>query len=89
MNKLFFILLIAFLAGCTTPPKQQKFPDYPPSLGVECPPLELVPENEEKLSGVLTVVTRNYSKYKECREKVSAWNEWHKKQKKIYEEVAK
>ncbi len=84
-----YVLILSFLlAGCSTVvPVNQKFPEPPKSGMVRCPELNLVSEDETKLSGVLEVVVSNYSLYHECQAKNDMWIEWYKEQKKIYESV--
>lgn len=84
----YVLILTLLLTGCSTVvPVKQKFPDVPKELLVQCSKLNNVPENETKLSGVLEVVTSNYSLYHECSLKTELWIEWYKSQKKIYENV--
>lgn len=82
------LLLLPFLlTGCLkTAPVKMDFPNVPEELKVACPDLAIVKDNPE-LSEVLEVVTANYGKYHECKNKVDAWNEWYKSQKQIYESV--
>jgi hypothetical protein len=42
-----------------------------------------------KASDLLDTVVENYGKYNEIREKLVAWQEWYKQQKRIFEEVNK
>jgi len=79
--KLLLPIFIILLAGCSTTvvPVKQKFPPASQSLMMSCPDLTEVKETE-KLSDVLTVVTKNYSDYHQCRFKVDAWIEWYKTQ---------
>jgi hypothetical protein len=74
-------IILAFLAtGCSTVvPVKQKFPPATQSLMIACPDLTEVKETE-KLSDVLSVVTKNYSDYHQCRFKVDSWIEWYKTQ---------
>jgi hypothetical protein len=74
-------VFIILLTGCSTTavPVKQKFPPATQSLMIACPDLTEVKETE-KLSDVLSVVTKNYSDYHQCRFKVDAWIEWYKNQ---------
>lgn len=77
------ILLVSLLlTGCihTLP----KWPDAP-SVG-KCPELDIAMPSE-KLSDLLSTVTKNYGKYHECTARVEAWEQWYKEQKKIFESV--
>jgi uncharacterized protein YcfL len=88
MNKLFLIIPIFLLVGCsTTVPVKRNFPDVPTELMAECPNLKQVEKGTEQLSKVITVVTENYGQYHECKVKVSNWIEWYNSQKKIFDEV--
>lgn len=73
-------IFIILLTGCATVvPVKQKFPPATQSLMIACPDLTEVKETE-KLSDVLSVVTKNYSEYHQCRFKVDAWIEWYNNQ---------
>ena len=73
-------IFIILLTGCSTVvPVKQKFPPATQSLMIACPDLTEVMETE-KLSDVLSVVTKNYSEYHQCRFKVDAWIEWYNNQ---------
>jgi hypothetical protein len=83
--KILLPVIIVLLTGCSTAvPIKQTFPKAPASLMAACPELYQV-ENTDKLSDVLTVVTRNYSQYHECRIKVDAWIEWYKTQQPLFD----
>jgi hypothetical protein len=83
--KLLLPVIIVLLTGCSTAvPIKQTFPKAPSSLMAACPELYQV-ENTDKLSDVLTVVTRNYSQYHECRIKVDAWIEWYNTQQPLFD----
>jgi len=80
------ILILLLTTGChPTVPVQRHFPDVPPELTEQCPPLSNIPDGTTKLSTVLSVVTDNYSLYNHCKLKVETWNEWYTTQKKIFE----
>jgi len=83
-----FLMLISlmFLAGCQTT-VEREFPPIPPGLTVSCEQLELIPENTDKMSEMLVVITDNYSSYHRCQAKVDAWLMWYKEQKEIFESV--
>jgi len=86
MRTLLLVSLIA-LSGCsTTVPVTVKFPKAPAELMTTCPDLKQT-QPTSKLSDVLQVVTDNYSQYYECRVKLDSWIEWHKTQKKLFEEI--
>ena len=72
------------LTGCaSTQPIANKFPDSNEYLMEVCPKLETIDKPEIVLSEFMKVITRNYTKYHECANKVNAWQEWYKKQKDI------
>lgn len=91
MKKTIVLLSLAyFLSGCAVVGKAPKFPDYPEEIGVLCEELRLIEEKDNvKLSEVMKVVTYNYGQYHLCKAKVDSWIEWHKQQKKIFEEIGK
>lgn len=81
------LLIVLLLAGCSTAvPVARKFPDVPSEILAECSTLQQT-QDDAKLSDVITVVTKNYSQYHECRAKQAAWVEWYETQKKIFDEV--
>lgn len=85
--KLIALLSVLLLSGClATAPK---FPDIPEDLKTGCPELNEVANGTKELSKVLDTVVVNYSTYYECRVKVDAWLEWHKTQKKTFDEAVK
>jgi len=87
MIKLFSIVLLATLVGCsTTVPVRAKFPEAPEKLLVKCPQLEKLGE-EPKLSDISKTITVNYTTYYECAVKDDAWIEWYQIQKKIFEDT--
>ena len=89
MIKLFSIVLLATLVGCsTTVPVRAKFPEAPEKLLVKCPQLEKLGE-EPKLSDISKTITVNYTTYYECAVKDDAWIEWYQIQKKIHEDIGK
>lgn len=84
--KYLIIASAIFLAGCQTT-VEREFPPIPPSLSSPCEQLELIPENTDKLSEMLVIVTNNYSRYHQCQSKVDAWLMWYKEQQEIFEDV--
>jgi hypothetical protein len=85
--KVLSLIPLLLLSGClATAPK---FPDVPEHLKAGCPELNEVANGTTELSKVLDVVVVNYSTYYECRVKIDAWLEWHKEQKKIFDEAVK
>jgi len=86
MKKLLLLIPTLLLTGClTSVPVKRTFPDIPEELKIACPELKEATKNTQELSKLLDVVVVNYSTYYECRVKVDAWIEWHKRQKEIFE----
>jgi PBP1b-binding outer membrane lipoprotein LpoB len=86
--KLYSIALILLLTGCsTTVPVVAKFPDAPKSLTENCPNLKKIEGDVISIVDLHKTVVENYTLYHECAIKVEEWNEWHVKQKKIFESV--
>lgn len=83
--KLATLLLTILLTGCIIPVKRN-FPEIPESLKTKCENLINVPQTD-KLSVVLSVVTKNYSQYRECSIKVGTWQDWYNEQKEIFNSV--
>jgi PBP1b-binding outer membrane lipoprotein LpoB len=86
--KLYALLLIALLSGCsTTVPVVAKFPDAPKSLTEKCSSLKKIEAEPATIVDFHKTVVENYTLYHECAIKVEEWNEWHVRQKKIFESV--
>jgi len=86
--KITALLLSLLLVGCsTTVPVVAKFPAAPKSLTEPCPPLKKIEGEQVSIVDLHTKVVENYTQYYECATKVEEWNNWHIKQKKIFEEI--
>lgn len=86
--KLFAILSLVLLTGCSTVvPVTAKFPNAPKSLTENCPPLNKIESDSVSIVDLHKTVVENYTLYHECALKVEQWNDWHVKQKKIFESV--
>ena len=86
--KLYLILLTALLTGCsTTVPVVAKFPEAPQSLKENCAALKKIEGEQVSIVDLHKTVIENYTTYHECVIKVEGWNEWHKKQKEIFESI--
>ena len=86
--KLYLILLIALLTGCsTTVPVVAKFPEAPQALKETCPTLNKIEGEQVSIVDLHKTVIENYTTYHECVIKVEGWNEWHKKQKENFESI--
>ena len=84
--KLTPLILVLFLAGCSTPvPVSQKFPDVPKALVERCENLKKVEGDKVAITEMLKVVVANYGMYYECAAKVDGWNDWYLEQKRVYE----
>lgn len=82
------LTLAMLLTSCSvTVPVKRNFPDVPSELKEKCVELNQLPEGTQKLSEVLTSVTKNYSEYHICKNKVDMWIEWYDTQKQIFNEV--
>jgi hypothetical protein len=88
MKKLLLLVPALLLTGCLTVPKAPAFPDLPKEITDQCPELKEA-EKTPELSKLLDTVVENYGTYYECRVKVEAVIEWHKRQKEIYEKAVK
>ena len=85
--KIIIISILLALTGCSiVTPVTTAFPPASPSLTVDCGELKPVPDNTDKLSEALHIITENYSQYHECKAKVDLWQEWYNEQKKIHSE---
>lgn len=77
------------LTGCSTfttsVPVTKPFPSIPEALLVECGPLNIIGKDEVKLSELMNIVNKNYTKYHECAIMLNAWQEWYKDQQKIFD----
>ena len=74
------------LTGCLS--VAPKFPDLPSDIAQSCPELREA-EKSQEMSKLLDTVVQNYGSYYECRVKIDAFIEWHKKQKEIYNKAIK
>ena len=82
------MIVVAFLAGCSTPvPVKPKFPDVPPALKERCENLKKIEGDSVAITEMLKVIIQNYTLYYECSTKVDGWQEWYNEQKKIYESI--
>ena len=81
------LLSVLLLSACSTAvPIVAKFPDASPSLQEPCAELQQL-QSTDRLSDVVATVVANYGLYHECQLKVEAWQDWHKKQKEIFEKL--
>jgi hypothetical protein len=81
------ISLCVLLSACVTVPVDRNFPPAPASLLTPCPELETVPDNTVLLSSILSVITKNYTKYHGCQEKTQSWIDWYQQQQQIFNTV--
>lgn len=84
MNKVLLIIL-ATLSGCSVVPVKQTFPEAPKELLQECPPLRKVEGGNPQIKEFLEVVVDNYGRYHGCAAVHSAFIEWYKKQKSVFD----
>lgn len=88
MKRLLLVIPCLFLTACvTTAPVTMSFPQVPEELATACPDLKTVDPETTKLSEVVSVVSKNYGDYNDCKVKVDAWIQWYNTQKKIFEDV--
>lgn len=80
------VVSLLCMTGCVATPVAREFPAVPAGLTVACDALVIVPATD-RLSVVLTTVTKNYAQYRECGIRVDAWNQWYNQQKKIFDSV--
>lgn len=81
------ILTVFILTGCVATPVARNFPDVPTELNSPCSNLNQLDVSTTKLSDVVSNVSANYGLYQECQIKATAWTEWYKTQKQIFNEV--
>jgi len=87
-NILLFCAFVIVLSGCsTTVPVKQNFPDAPKILMEKCEPLHTIDQPDVVFSEFLKTVTKNYTKHHNCAKLVEAWQEWHQRQKEIFEKT--
>jgi len=80
------LILLLFLAGCsTTVPVARNFPTAPELLQEPCKNLKQLTGEKISIVDYTKTVTENYTLYHECAAKNSAWLDWYKKQKSIFE----
>ena len=92
MKKIIAIsVCMLLLTGCKDDvvPVAAKFPEVPKELMEACPDLALVDPKTNKLSDVISVVSKNYGSYYECKIKVDNWIEWYNSQKSVFDKVGK
>jgi hypothetical protein len=88
--KYLLLIPIVLLFGCaSTPPAtiKPKWPGTPEELMQACPELEIIPDNTEKLSEVILIVSDNYANYKICKAKLDSWIVWYNSNKSTYESI--
>lgn len=89
VNKILLCCAAVLLTGCsTTVPVTAKFPEAPEILLVECDKLDKIGKDKVYFSEFLTVVVGNYNKYHMCAAQNTAWKEWYRKQKEIFDSVS-
>ena len=81
------IASLLLLTGCVTAPVKHAFPAPPEAITERCPDLNLLAQDEERLSEFLKVVTKNYTLYYECATKHDLLVKWINEQKAIHDEV--
>lgn len=79
------VITMLLLAGCTTVPVTQEFPELPQVLKEPCPPLETIDSSTITLSDFLKKVEKNYDKRHECAALTESLQKWYIEQKKIFD----
>ena len=87
MRLILVAALTLLLTGCWTIPVKHEMPAMPEKLSARCPNLKKLPEDEERLTEFLKVVTENYTAYYDCAVKHDGLVEWYQIQKKIHDDV--
>lgn len=83
-----YILISLLLSGCSIlTPATIKFPEKPKNVE-SCASLKTINDGA-KLSDLTKTVSENYASYHECNAKLSEWNEWYDKQRKIFEKATR
>lgn len=81
------IAFLFLLTGCITVPVKHAFPKPSEIITEKCPNLSKINDDEEKLSELLKVVSKNYDLYYECATKHELLVKWINDQKAIHDEV--
>lgn len=71
------LLVMCLSACCLTVPIRPVFPTITDEISKKCPTLEVLADNEVKISEYAKTVTTNYTHYHTCAEIVESWNEWY------------
>lgn len=85
--KILVLIPALLLSACVATPVARHFPEAPAEISTACPDLVMVENGTTKLSEVVTVVSKNYGQYQECKIKTDAWIEWYATQKQIFDSV--
>jgi hypothetical protein len=87
-NIVLLVVAAALSTGCMPKPRiAMNFPNVPEQLLTNCEDLDILSEDETKLSELLLTVNSNYSKSHQCRAKNESWINWYNEQKTIYNSV--
>lgn len=89
MRKILILASTLFVSCCASVvPVSVPFPTPPKVLLQRCDDLNTL-QPEPKLSDLMIVVTKNYTKYHVCKEKEAAWASWYSTQKSIHDSSIK
>lgn len=78
------------LTGCSTlVPVKPKWPDAPPALQEQCPPLKELSKDQTALRDLLMVMIDNYAAYYVCAGRTQGWQDWYQQQQKIWQSTNK
>lgn len=89
MTRAFITAFIAVvLSGCATVvPVAQKFPEAPQILLTQCEELKPADSSTTSIVDLLRVVVDNYSIHYTCAARYTAWIEWYRAQRQIFESL--
>lgn len=85
--KYVLITSLLLLTGCVSVPVKHSFPKPPDGIVERCPDLEQIVSDEERLSELLKVVTKNYNTYHDCAARHDLLVKWLNDQRALHDEV--
>jgi starvation-inducible outer membrane lipoprotein len=83
--KYILVPLALLLTGCVSVPVKHSFPKPPELIVEKCVNLNVLKEDEERLSELLKVVTVNYNLYYECATRQELLVKWLREQSAIHD----
>lgn len=85
--KYLIVASLFLLTGCITVPVKHSFPKPPDNVIERCPDLAQLAADEDRLSELLKVVTKNYSTYHDCAARHDLLVKWLNDQRALHDEV--